>query len=87
MKCKNCGNEVTQGSKFCGKCGAKIEYEKKTADEGKDKKKHKIRYVAVGIGCLVAIGIAAVGVKTVSHYTKENSADVKSFHFYRNILL
>lgn len=83
MKCKNCGNEVTQGSKFCGKCGAKIEYEKKTADEGKDKKKHKIRYVAVGIGCLVAIGIAVVGVKTISKYTRENSADVKTAADYK----
>ena len=25
MKCPNCGNEVMEGKKFCGKCGTKIE--------------------------------------------------------------
>ena len=28
MFCKNCGNEIKDGVKFCGKCGEKIEREK-----------------------------------------------------------
>jgi len=27
MFCKNCGTEIQEGDKFCGKCGAKIEYQ------------------------------------------------------------
>ena len=24
MKCKNCGNEIIEGNKFCAKCGAEV---------------------------------------------------------------
>lgn len=29
MKCKNCGNEILEGEKFCGKCGNKIDTNRK----------------------------------------------------------
>ena len=25
MYCKNCGNELPESAKFCGKCGVKVE--------------------------------------------------------------
>ena len=61
MKCKNCGNEVTQGSKFCGKCGTKIENETTDSTPGK-----KGRKKVIAIFCsLVLIGVAAVKWSTV----------------------
>ncbi len=47
MKCKNCGNEVTPGSKFCGKCGTKIENETTDSTPGKREGKKSLLYPAV----------------------------------------
>lgn len=30
MNCKNCGNEIKNGSKFCSKCGSEIKHQKQT---------------------------------------------------------
>ncbi len=71
MKCKNCGNEVTQGSKFCGKCGTKIENETTDSTPGK-----KGRKKVIAIFCsLVLIGVAAViGGQIVSTHIKASNS-------------
>ena len=71
MKCKNCGNEVTQGSKFCGKCGTKIENETTDSTPGKKGKKK-----VIAISCSLAlIGVAAViGGQIVSTHIKASNS-------------
>lgn len=40
MYCRNCGNEIREGSSFCGRCGTKIEVDFEI-DNPKTKKKNK----------------------------------------------
>lgn len=59
MYCKNCGNELPESAKFCGKCGVKVEtvvsdVNKKSAFT----KKHMIMITAVG--CILIFAIIMV---------------------------
>ena len=41
MKCTQCGNEIPEGKKFCGHCGARLEVPKPTAQPADVKVSHK----------------------------------------------
>ena len=58
MKCKKCGNEISNGEKFCGKCGTKVEIN--NSNENINVNKNKIRnikpaYVVVGVIVIIFI--------------------------------
>lgn len=61
MFCKNCGNELKDGTSFCSECGAKVENLKSELSAAgtvaKDDKSEKKTNV---IGCIIAIIIAIV---------------------------
>lgn len=67
MFCRNCGNEIKENEKFCGKCGAKIdnnlanENTIANADEDKTnvKKPIKIKFTYVVIGIIVILFLLA----------------------------
>lgn len=59
MYCQNCGNEVPEGAKFCGKCGAVMEQSTEQGTEQEsintDKKKRPAIILTGAIGAMVLI--------------------------------
>ena len=66
MKCKNCGNELKQGTTFCGQCGTKVESESVLIDAkqllDKQPPKLPIQMIAmnskmIGLGVFIIVAL------------------------------
>ena len=81
--CKNCGRELEENAKFCGKCGQKVEpvrqEEKKISNEKhcrREKKKIKWKMAAgAGIAVLVVVSVAAVAIVGIQKRTFEKNSE------------
>ncbi|MFA5755266.1 MAG: zinc-ribbon domain-containing protein [Candidatus Paceibacterota bacterium] len=56
MICKNCNNKVSEGEKFCGKCGKEIVAEEKNINNQKLEKKSPLIGIVSFIVLILAIG-------------------------------
>ena len=55
MKCKKCGNEISNGEKFCGKCGTKVEINNSNENISVDKNKIRNVKPAYIVGGVIAV--------------------------------
>lgn len=71
--CKNCGRELEENAKFCGKCGQKVEpvrQEEKKVSNGKHCRRKKIKgKMAAGVGIAVFV-VASVAIVTIGGIQK-----------------
>ena len=70
MKCKNCGMEVNDKTKFCPTCGSSLEWIK----EEKNKKNKKKAAVIVIAACIL-LGAAGTGYKIYSDAQEKSQAE------------
>ena len=88
MYCKNCGNEIKENEKFCGKCGQKVDVE----DTSKNTNVIKIKFNYIIYAIIIFIVIVGIvlfmqsikpkheGLKSISEYnTTEKQNDNKEF--------
>ena len=62
MYCKNCGNKIPDGAKFCGKCGAVMDSSTDKESTVPDKRKKQIAIIAGVIGVVVlTVGLVMAG--------------------------
>lgn len=74
--CSNCGNEIEQGQKFCGKCGMLVG--KNAVQENKGKAKHiLIGIVAVLLLAIFINGFKNIDANTIEEYNIEIKDDEK----------
>lgn len=88
MNCKNCGNELEENEKYCGKCGTKVEnnisnVETKSNENTDNKEPIKIKftYFIIGIVILFLIPVCMVFIKnsnSVISSDKETKVSVPS---------
>lgn len=90
MYCVKCGEQISDDSKFCSKCGNKIKYtalgelrennkEEKVANVEQNKKNIELKYILLGIaGLLIAIIIIVIAVgSTKIKLLKNNSSNAE----------
>lgn len=71
MKCKKCGEELTEGHKFCGNCGCCIE---DTASTAKKKKLSKKKKIIIGVVVLILCVFVFIPTDESSVPTREQSS-------------
>ena len=58
MKCKNCGNENSDGSKFCAKCGKPLKEEEGSTVKAKLKNLNKLQ---IALACALVAAVIVSG--------------------------
>lgn len=58
MKCKNCGNENSDSSKFCAKCGKPLKEEESSTLKSKLKNLNKLQ---IALACAVVVVVIICG--------------------------
>lgn len=80
MYCRNCGNEIREGSSFCGKCGTKIEVKfeenKKTNKTNKNIKQKK--YVVISLLLFVIIFISVCVIVNINPREEMVEKEIKN---------
>lgn len=81
MYCRNCGSELPENAKFCGKCGQSIIVQTK-----KNRKKRTFLWVPI---LIVGIGVTAAGIfyfgQKIQDYTVSDTKDLAESGDDRNI--
>ena len=74
MNCKNCGSELEEGAKFCGKCGTEIkEINLSSMDKNKDKKNIIMPIVIVFGLIIIATVIISNSIDKKTNYVNDNN--------------
>lgn len=90
MFCKNCGNNINNNDKFCGKCGMKQEIQNSQLNNGDSKSSDKLTKI-LGICAGISFGLSAViiilGVILLfpDPSTGENLSGLSSFDLFGNL--